>query len=458
MFAFAALSASLLVARPGDQYPPDPAEEEPESGIKWAPILWQSLFFTGVEHGFRIASQDYTRHALRGPFFHDWAESIGNLHGWADGDPFLTNYVGHPMQGAVSGYIFAQNDGRYRKVEFGRDRDYWKSRLRATAFSFAFSQQFEIGPLSEASLGNTQQYFPQQGFVDQVITPTVGLAWMIGEDALDKYVVSRLESRTQNRWLRMSLRAGLNPSRSMANAMRLQVPWHRDTRPGIFADMPRIPKNAFLAPVGPDPAPETLLEPRSEKLSDLQAELIPTLEVAAYYSYYQLALGKTGSIACNGGGATATLNLNRWAGITADVTGCKMHAPGENLSGDVLNYLIGPRYTLRQFARWTPFVQFLAGGTEFTNERFYPESQPASPPSVTPGDPNPAHSLYTSQDQTNAFAIEFGGGLDYNVNRAVALRVAEVEDVHTWARDLNGRQFPDNLRISTGFSFRFGTW
>ena len=38
------------------------------------------------------------------------------------------------MQGAVSGYIWVQNDGRYRFAEFGKNRDYWESRLRAAAY------------------------------------------------------------------------------------------------------------------------------------------------------------------------------------------------------------------------------------------------------------------------------------------------------------------------------------
>ncbi len=85
-----------------------------------------------------------------------------NLHGWADGDPFYVNYVGHPMQGAVSGYIWTLNDPKYRNVRFGKDPEYWKSRLRAGAFAFAYSEWTEIGPvMSEAAIGNIQAFYPQ---------------------------------------------------------------------------------------------------------------------------------------------------------------------------------------------------------------------------------------------------------------------------------------------------------
>lgn len=165
-----------------------------------------------------------------------YVNSVTNLHGWADGDPIMVNYVGHPMQGSVSGDIWIQNDPKYRTAEFGRNRRYWVSRLRAATFAWAYSEQFEIGPISEASIGHVQNYFPQQGFVDHVITPAVGFGWMVAEDFLDRYVVKRIEAWTTNRCalrplrvIRMVARGGLNPSRSFANAMAFREPWHRDT-------------------------------------------------------------------------------------------------------------------------------------------------------------------------------------------------------------------------------------
>ncbi|HEX4773780.1 MAG TPA: hypothetical protein VH351_23305, partial [Bryobacteraceae bacterium] len=210
------------------------ASESEKVSIQWKSLLFQAFEFDALENGFRVATQPETRATMGGPFFHGYAASLDNLHGWADGDPFLVNYVGHPMQGAVSGYIFVQNDPRFRKTEFGRNSAYWKSRLRATAFSFVYSEQFELGPLSEATIGHTQAYFPQQGFVDQVITPAVGLAWMLAEDSLDRYVISWVEQKTSNPWVKMLARGTLNPSRSLANVMRGELPWHRDTRPPLF--------------------------------------------------------------------------------------------------------------------------------------------------------------------------------------------------------------------------------
>src|SRR5262249_53825508 len=135
-----------------------------------------------------------------------YRRSLGNIHGWADGDPFYVNYIGHPIQGAVAGRLYLLNDARFHRTEFGMSREYWKGKLRATVFAWAFSEQFEIGPISEASVGHIQAYFPQQGLVDHVVTPTAGLIWMLGEDAVDRYFIRPLEDRTANKWARLALR------------------------------------------------------------------------------------------------------------------------------------------------------------------------------------------------------------------------------------------------------------
>jgi hypothetical protein len=109
------------------------------------------------------------------------------------------------------------------------------SRLRAFGFAWAFSEQFEVGPLSEASLGQIQRCCCAYDLVDHVITPTAGLGWLVGEDIIDKHVVRKIEDRTRNRAIRIIsiARVGLNPPESFANVLAFDPPWHRDNRPGI---------------------------------------------------------------------------------------------------------------------------------------------------------------------------------------------------------------------------------
>ncbi len=209
-------------------------ETEPGPGFQWEPAIKQGSLFLAIMHGFRLATEPGTREELRGPFLRDYVASIKGLRGWGDGDPFIVNYVGHPFQGAVSGYIQIQNDPRFRRLEFSSARPYWTSRLRAMAFAAAFSTQFELGPVSEAAIGNVGKDRRTAGAVDLVVTPLGGLGIMLAEDFLDRFLVRRIEKWTTRPLLRALARGALNPNRSFANLMRFRTLWHRDTRPGVL--------------------------------------------------------------------------------------------------------------------------------------------------------------------------------------------------------------------------------
>ncbi len=217
--------------RPVIRPQPQPSAEQ---GFQWEPALRQAGFFLGIMHAWRLATEPGTRAELRGPFLRDYFSSVKGLHGWGDGDPFIVNYVGHPFQGAVHGYIQIHNDPRSYRLEFGNNRSYWGSRLRAMAFAAVASLQFELGPVSEASIGNVGKERIGAGAVDLVVTPLGGFGVMLAEDALDRYVVRRIERWTSHPVLRAVVRGALNPNRAFANLMRRRVLWHRDTRPGVL--------------------------------------------------------------------------------------------------------------------------------------------------------------------------------------------------------------------------------
>ena len=197
--------------------------------------LAQSLFLLGFQHGFRLLdpNQPDTRASLRGPFFKDWFNTARSLRGWDDGDGNMVNYIGHGTMGAVAGRIQIQNDPKGRYLEIGANEAYLKSRLKAFGFAVLYSVQFELGPISEASIGNARasEYSPHPtSYCDLVITPTVGLAWLVAEDAIDRYVIRRIEYYTQNRVIVKVARGVLNPTRTLSNVLRLKWPWYRDTR------------------------------------------------------------------------------------------------------------------------------------------------------------------------------------------------------------------------------------
>ncbi|HEX5000308.1 MAG TPA: hypothetical protein VFY29_18950 [Terriglobia bacterium] len=213
--------------------PPEPIiRVEENSGFHWNSALTQSIKMLGVQHAFRMALKPRERADLGGAFFKDYFKTVSRLRGWDDGDSIFVNYVGHPMMGSTAGYVQIQNDPRSVGQEISLTRSYWKSRLRAFGWSFAYSTQFELGPFSEASLGNVGIQ-PRDGhphpmaYGDLVVTPVAGVAWLVGEDALNKYVLRRLDQKMNNRAVSAVLRSLLNPSRTMANLLRGQAPWIR---------------------------------------------------------------------------------------------------------------------------------------------------------------------------------------------------------------------------------------
>lgn len=198
---------------------------------EWKPIIKQSMTFLVVQHSFRL-TQSKTRRELDLPWFdQSYRRSIQGIGGWGDGDSFFTNDVAHPMMGAVSGFIFVQNDARARRLEFENSRAYWNSRLKAFGWAAVYSTQFEIGPLSEASVGHVGKRPGTNGITDFIVTPAGGLGLIVFEDWVDKTLVQKWERQTASLTRKRFVRVALNPNRALANVFRWKVPWFRDGRP-----------------------------------------------------------------------------------------------------------------------------------------------------------------------------------------------------------------------------------
>ncbi len=387
-----------------------PNAPKPRESINWDSLTKQSLFFLGVKHGFRLATEPGTRNGFQGPFWYNYYNSLSGLHGWADGDPFYVN-----------------------------NSRYWKSRLRATAFSWVYSTQFEIGPISEASIGTIQSRYPQQGFVDHVATPVIGLTWQMAEDALDRFVIRKFEDRFENFWARMMVRSWLNPTRSFANMMRLEVPWHRDSRPGI---------RSYSKGIAP------YIEPRKEAV-------VPRAFAPFEFStssQYTLSPGPRESLHCIGGVATAQWNVSSSFGWAGEVSGCKMFDQKENLSGDIMTYMLGPRWTDRN-GRWMPYAQILAGAKRVTIDQVFPEKR-AELERLNPGRPlgYEFHPQWTKVNQANGFALSLGGGIDFRLTPAATLRLASIDLSHAWLPKPELASYPNSVRIAMGITLSIGTW
>jgi len=353
----------LNVSQPeaGDGYNPDPilepahvailSGETAKEGFHWWPALQQSFNFLLIEHGFRIATDPFLRYLLwHKPFWHDWAASDQHFYfnQWGDGDDFLVNYIGHPLEGGVTGYIEIVNDPRGRSQTFGRSRSYWMSRLRAMAFAAVYSAQFEAGPiLSEAAIGSEGGYFYKPGcdpfltckhqgnkpitnntgWVDFTVTPLVGAGWIVLEDAIETGLVDRwAKGDDRLRW--KILRASLSPAHAMANFVAGKTPWYR-----YRTDGPNGGSLFDWHQTGPKPK--------------YPLEGIKRWETGVHYVYLSLPADTETCASCrvsnSGFGANVAYRITKRLWVDSDVN----YFPGSasyGKKGKMVAGLFGPRY------------------------------------------------------------------------------------------------------------------
>ena len=230
-----------------DAIPPKSSEAPPEK-FHWTGLILQSIAFDSLQNSVRImtASQDDRHLLLNKPFWSDYWASLYhfNWRRWNDGDSITVNYIGHPMEGAIAGYLEVQNNPADRALRLNAP-GYWRSRLRSLAWATVYSTQFELGPFGESSIFNqggftypiqcektecnaNSKYTNNTGWVDLIITPTIGSLWLIGEDTLDALITDPLVRRHPHNFASLALRSGANPSRSLPPMHRGRYPWYRD--------------------------------------------------------------------------------------------------------------------------------------------------------------------------------------------------------------------------------------
>jgi hypothetical protein len=268
------------------------------------------------------------------------------------------------------------------------------------------------------------------------------MLWMIGEDFLDVKVIRRLEDRTASPVLRALLRSGLNPSRSFANALRWKPPWYRDDRP--FRQVHQV---------GPAMAVKSgFAHPPSKRLR-------PPLQFSASASYHRFQ-GKNRSIMnCIGGlGSIEFSPADRYS-LLAEAGGCKAFDAPALESADMLSFLVGPRLYPAVSKRWNSYIEILAGVQRITIDRHVPvapETRSSATrrllaPFATNGAP---HAMF----QSDGFALAAGGGVEMVINRALALRVADLRYSYAWTGVRGPASYSAALRVSTGLMMRLGTW
>ncbi|HZD32484.1 MAG TPA: hypothetical protein VE779_12580 [Candidatus Angelobacter sp.] len=429
--------------------------------IHWKAANGEALLATGIDHVFNLWTEAGTRDALYGPWAQNWLHSVSELRGWSDSDRFMAPYVGHTIQGSIYGFILRQNDPKYKDVQWGDGREYFMSLLRSMGFSAVWHTQWKIGPISEDSIGNVMLH-ASPGFITLVDTPTLGIVDMLGEDALDRYLLIGLENRTANGPLIVFARSFLNPGRSFANVMAFKLPWYRATRIGLFGENHAIRQQMvydFKHNGGPKPFEFVKRQPvTSDSQEGHVFPKVAAIELSAYPNYERFA-GRNRI----GGGGSGAARLNPSWQIISEINGCLIMGFSKyTQSGDSLFYGAGPRWTPLATHKWSPYAEFLFGGRKVTYEVDNPALENSLLNAWNDGSGTlphyPKRSDWSSEVASNGPSLAVGGGVDWVVVRPFTWRLFNVQYTHSWMGGVDNIHPQNGIRFTTEAVLRIGTW
>jgi hypothetical protein len=244
-----------------------------ECRVHWRQLLISSaVFITWQNTANAYSGYWYRDETMTGKW---WDRYINSVTGykfsvWSDGNPYLDDYVGHPFMGAITNALWIQNDPKGMTLELSNTWPYWRSRLRALAFSTVYSTEWKLGPIGESGVGHQGDHISyddgharnETGFVSLVTTPVGGTLWTITEDIMDKKVVSRLDQWNRNPFLLMAY-SFLTPARTTGNLLRFRPPWYRDSRTVKANSFWSDPEPAASVSPGGGVTPESVEDVRS---------------------------------------------------------------------------------------------------------------------------------------------------------------------------------------------------
>ena len=250
---------------PLNQCPTDETKAR-ECRIHWHQLIIEASLYNAFQDAGNLYTGYWYRYeTTHGKWWNRYVDSVQRWRwdSWEDNNPFLDDYIGHPMMGSITNYMWIQNDPKGMTVEQANNWIYWRSRLRALAFSTAFSFWWKLGPTGEAAIGHNGDHFfidqgthtNETGWVELVTTPLGGLGWTLGEDALDKHLFRKIAAKP-HRPVTLLLASFLTPSKATANIFRFRPPWYRDeyqVKANTFWSDPPGPEQANDQPVGDDP-------------------------------------------------------------------------------------------------------------------------------------------------------------------------------------------------------------
>ena len=186
------------------------------------------------------------------------------------------------------------------------------------------------------------------------------------------------------------------------------------------------------------------------------AQDFPKVELAGGYSYinFHPELPAITSQNLNGGGGSFVYNIVDWLGIRADLMDYgfgsswsnKLHNLGYigSASANLFTYQFGPQMK-RHKGKFQPYWETLFGGAHSSG---YASALKAK------GDGT--YVLTSSTGNSNAFAMQFGGGLDIALSKTVQIRPVEVDYQLTRFGYKTYSANQNNFRYFGGINFTLG--
>jgi Outer membrane protein beta-barrel domain len=184
------------------------------------------------------------------------------------------------------------------------------------------------------------------------------------------------------------------------------------------------------------------------------AQDVPKFEVPVGFSFVNVHPDITHLTSFNmfGGGGGFVYNVTPWIGIKADFAGYTQGSGLKNqltslgyagqANGNVFTYMFGPQIK-KHSGKFQPFGEALFGAA---HSNLYGQIY------------NAQNGLTSASSNNNAFAMEFGGGLDYALTPHFQIRPVEVDYLYT-RFGINGTNYTgnqNNFKYFAGVNFTFG--
>jgi hypothetical protein len=174
------------------------------------------------------------------------------------------------------------------------------------------------------------------------------------------------------------------------------------------------------------------------------AQDAPKAEVFGGYQFFSLDTKNFGGLdrqTFQGWDADVAANLNKNFGIVGDISGAykSESASSGGVSAEaklrLYNFLFGPRFSYRT-EKVTPFAEVLFGAGHLSAS-------------------GSATGLGSVSGSLNGFAMAFGGGIDINAGKHVAIRPAKFDYVMNRFSDSGVSETLHNFRYAGGIVFKF---